>query len=607
MKLLDQFSFTELMPVLSTEGMRALDKAAKEEMAKAAGNGVSAVDAGYELMKQAGTALFEKVIQVLDGYCGTVYRGDAYCGVIYCGDVYRGSGNAPETQIRTAPRSVAVFVGGGNNGGDGLVLAKLLIEAGIPCTTYSLAAASKFQNEAKMALEDFAQVGGKLIAYSPADDSLSRAETAPESLSQAETALESLPQAPRYAGFTLAVDCMLGNGAHGELRELYAAAVRDIAASKVAVVAADAPTGYDSQEHVRREPCTHALETLLFGFPRLDAYTREGGPAFGEASIAPLGYPAGIVEQFNENTFLATESLIPQMLPERDDWGDKRKQGCAMIVAGSGDMPGAAALCTQAALRSGAGLVTLASPEAVMPVLQAKLSEPVFVNLQDIAGQDADSTDDRATALSPAHIPQILEKAKHNQALAIGPGLGSAECTRDAVIEILPQLNCPLVIDADALNAIATHNKTSASPTSGAASYLHSIASAAVLTPHRREFERLFGALPTNDIDIPKLLRDIARNTKKVILLKGAPTFVASPDGRVFIVPAHNSGLAKGGSGDVLTGIIAALLAQGLPTCEAAVLGALLHQKAGRIARTKMGAFSMLPSDVIDTLPQAFN
>lgn len=573
MKLLDQFSFTELMPVLSTEGMRALDKAAKEALAKDVrqtdapieGETRVAIEAGYELMKQAGTALFKKVVEVLDAY--------------------RGAGNAP--------RSVAVFVGGGNNGGDGLVLAKLLIEAGIPCTTYSLAAASKFQNEAKMALEDFAQAGGRLVMYSPV----------PENLSQAETAWRM----PRFAGFTLAVDCMLGNGAHGELRELYAAAVRDIAASKVAVVAADAPTGYDSQEHVRREPCTRACETLLFGFPRLDAYTREGGPAFGEASVAPLGYPAGIVTQFNENTFLATESLIPQMLPERDDWGDKRKQGCAMIVAGSGDMPGAAALCTQAALRSGAGLVTLASPEAVMPVLQAKLSEPVFVNLQDIAGQDADSTDDRATALSPAHIPQILEKAKHNQALAIGPGLGSAECTRDAVIEILPLLNCPLVIDADALNAIATHNKTSASPTSGAASYLHSIASAAVLTPHRREFERLFGALPTNDIDIPKLLRDIARNTKKVILLKGAPTFVASPDGRVFIVPAHNSGLAKGGSGDVLTGIITALLAQGLPTCEAAVLGALLHQKAGLIAREKLGAFSMLPSDVIDTLPQAFN
>jgi NAD(P)H-hydrate epimerase len=575
MKLLDQFSFTELMPVLSTEGMRALDKAAKEALAGDA----TAIEAGYDLMKQAGAALFEKVIEVLNR--DAVCHGDAYCG----------AGDAPETQIGNAPRSAAVFVGGGNNGGDGLVLAKLLIEAGIPCTTYSLAAAEKFQNEARMALDDFAQAGGRLTMYSPT-----------EVATQAETA----QRAPRFAGFNLIVDCMLGNGAHGELRELYAAAVRDIAASNIPVVAADAPTGYDSQEHVRREPCIHALESLLFGFPRLDAYTREGGPAFGEASVAPLGYPAGIVAQFSENTFLATKTLIPQMLPERDDWGDKRKQGCAMIVAGSGDMPGAAALCTQAALRSGAGLVTLASPDATMPVLQAKLSEPVFVNLQDMAGQDGDTVDDRATALSPAHIPQILEKAKHNQALAIGPGIGCAECTRDAVIDLLPQIKCPAVIDADALNAIATLNKTSASPTSGASSFLFGIPSEAILTPHRREFERLFGALPANDIDIPKLVRDIARNTKKVILLKGAPTFVGIPDGRVFVIPAHNSGLAKGGSGDVLTGIITALLAQGLAAPEAAVLGALLHQKAGRIARKKMGAFSMLPSDVIEMLPAAF-
>ncbi|MBO4436479.1 MAG: NAD(P)H-hydrate dehydratase [Fibrobacter sp.] len=571
MKLLDQFSYTELKPILSTEGMRALDKAAKEALAGDA----SAIEAGYGLMKQAGAALFKKVVEVLD------------CEVAGREDVYRKTGDAP--------RSVAVFVGGGNNGGDGLVLAKLLIEAGIPCTTYSLAAADKFQNEAKKALDDFSQAGGRLIPYSPVG-------TAPASgsLSQAGTA-------PRFADFNLIVDCMLGNGAHGELRDLYAAAVRDIGAAGVRVVAADAPTGYDSSEHGRREPCIHALETLMFGFPRLDAYTREGGEVFGQPAVATLPYPDSLARNYDTRLYLATEALIPQMLPERDDWGDKRKQGCAMIVAGSGDMPGAAALCTQAALRSGASLVTLASPDAIMPVLQTKLSEPVFCNLQDIAGQDGDSVDDRATSFSSAHIPLILEKAKHNQALAIGPGLGSAECTQGAVIDLLTQIACPTVIDADALNAIATLNKTSASPASGAASFLYGIPCEAILTPHRREFERLFGALPTNDIDIPNLLRDIARHTKKVILLKGAPTFVAVPDRRVFVIPAHNSGLAKGGSGDVLTGIITALLAQGLHAPEAAVLGALLHQKAGRIARTKMGAFSMLPSDVIDALPQAFN
>ena len=550
MKLLEQFNYRELPPVLSTDAMRALDAATKEEMARDAGDGSTAVDAGYCLMKQAGAALFRRVMEIL--------------------------GSAPGQE---APcKAVAVFVGGGNNGGDGLVLAKLLIEAGIPCTVYSLAAAEKFKNEAKLALNDFALAGGRLVAYAPAGTG---------------------------AHFSLVVDCMLGNGASGELRELYAAAVRDIGDWNVPVVAADAPTGYDSHEHVRREPCINAVDSVLFGFPRLDAYVREGGKVFGRAIVAPLAYPDSLVQKFDEKIYLATESLIPQLLPERDEWGDKREQGCAMIVAGSGNMPGAAVLCMRAALRSGVGLVTLASPEAVIPVLQAKLSEPVFCSLQDMVGQDADSVDDRAMALAPAHIPQILEKAKHCQALAIGPGLSGAECTRDAVLELLPKIKCPMVIDADALNAIASLNKTVASTTSGAASFLRGIAIPAVLTPHRRECERLFGPLPASSIDFPAHLRNIAQITNKVLLLKGAPTFVAIPDGRVYVVPACNSGLAKGGSGDVLTGIIVALLSQGLAPLEAAVLGALLHQKAGKITRDELGPYSMLPGDIVKRISRA--
>jgi NAD(P)H-hydrate epimerase len=553
MKLLEQFNYRELPPVLSTDAMRALDAATKEEMARDAGDGSTAVDAGYRLMKQAGAALYRHVVDVLGNMDGAPGQG-APC------------------------KAVAVFVGGGNNGGDGLVLAKLLIEAGIPCTVYSLAAAEKFKNEAKLALDDFVLAGGRLAAYAPAGTG---------------------------AHFSLVVDCMLGNGASGELRELYAAAVRDIENWDVPVVAADAPTGYDSREHVRREPCINAVESVLFGFPRLDAYVREGGKVFGRAIVAPLAYPDSLVCKFDEKNYLATESLIPQLLPERDEWGDKREQGCAMIVAGSGNMPGAAVLCTRAALRSGVGLVTLASPEAVMPVLQAKLSEPVFCSLQDMVGQDADSVDDRAMALAPAHIPQILEKAKHCQALAIGPGLSGAECTRDAVLELLPKIKCPMVIDADALNAIASLNKTVASTTSGAASFLRGIAIPAVLTPHRRECERLFGPLPASSIDFPAHLRNIAQITNKVLLLKGAPTFVAIPDGRVYVVPACNSGLAKGGSGDVLTGIIVALLSQGLAPLEAAVLGALLHQKAGKITRDELGPYSMLPGDIVKRISRA--
>ena len=541
--------------VLSTRSMRDLDAQAKQ----------NDLEKGYALMKQAGSALFRLVTA------------------------------KPQT-------NVAVFVGGGNNGGDGLVLARLLQQAGIPFNVYSLAPVEKFKNEAKMALDDFLSERGKItyIGDSAGNKNCAEDKDCASSLNSARKFFAGIPN------FSVVVDCMLGNGAQGELRPAIAAAVREINSWNIPVIAADAPTGYDSAEHGRREPCIVANETMLFGFPRLDAYTCEGGPVFGHVTVANLDYPEDLVAKFDERIFLANESDIPQMLPKRNEWGEKRDQGCAMIVAGSKDMPGAAALCTKAALRSGTGLVTLASPDAVMPILQSKLTEPVFCSLCDMDGQDCDSVDDRAATFAPAHIPQVLAALHHNQALAIGPGLGSSECTQSAVLELLGKIQCPTVIDADALNAIATLNKTVASTTSGAYSFLKSLKTVAVLTPHKREFERLFGRLPEKETDIPNHLRKLATETRKTILLKGAPTYIAFDDGRVYVLPVANSGMAKGGSGDVLTGIIVALLAQGMGTNEAALLGALLHQKAGECARRDLGSFSMLPSDVVRRLPKAF-
>lgn len=499
---------------------------------------------------------------------------------------------------------IAIFIGGGNNGGDGLVLAKHLLQAGIKSTVFSLANENKFKNEAKLALDDFLQAGGSLFDF----------KKIIEDPKQASLLL--------HDGFKLIVDCMLGNGAKGELRLEFASAVQAINKSGLPVIAADAPTGYDSSTHVCNEVCIHADETMLFGFPRLDAYAKEGGRAFGKVVVAPLKYPAELIPQFDEKVYLVTEDVIPQLHPTRDEWGDKRVQGSPLIIAGSKDMPGAAALCTEAALRSGAGLVTLAVPQVIAQVLQAKLSEPVFCSLEDYSNFNGNrsencdaSLNENRGVLQPQHIPTLLKRAKHTTAIAIGPGLSTNAGTVQAVLELLQQLNAPIVIDADALNAIATLNENTAKDrtmdraTTDCATirYLREIQAPAILTPHVREFARLFGALPENSCDIPNCLKNIATSTNKVILLKGAPTYIAVPDERVFVIPAHNSGLAKGGSGDVLTGIIAALLAQGLPTAEAAVLGALLHQKAGRIARKKMGAFSMLPSDVINALPQAFD
>ena len=547
-----------LQPILSTEGMRKLDAASKEFLAKETTSEPSEKDviqSGYTLMQEAGLALF-KFVQA------------------------------------KALAPIAIFIGGGNNGGDGLVLAKHLLQAGIQSTVFCLAPESKFKNEAKLALDDFSQAGGSLFDF----------KKITEEPKQASLLLQE--------GFKLIVDCMLGNGAKGELRTEFAAAVQIINESGLPVIAADAPTGYDSAEHIRNNMCIQANETMLFGFPRLDAYTKEGGPAFGKAVVAPLNYPGEVIKQFDEKNYLITEDSISQLLPQRNEWGDKRHQGTAFIIAGSKDMPGAAALCTEAALRSGAGLVTLATTEAIAPIIQAKLSEPVFCSLDDF-GKD---TVHRGT-LQHENITTLLDRAKHASAIAIGPGLSTNFGTVEAVLALLPQFKVPTVIDADALNAIAMIDD--AEPRCGMVfhdekstiqavnEYLRNLQQPAILTPHVREFARLFGELP-NSTAIPNRLREIATSTNKVILLKGAPTYIASPDGNVYIIPVANSGMAKGGSGDVLSGIIVALLAQGLAATEAAVLGALLHQKAGRITREELGAFSMLPSDIIKNLHKAF-
>ena len=533
MGVFNQSALNQCRPILSTEGMRSLDNETKSYNTRNNGFGAQAytlttpVDAGYVLMKEAGEALFNRVKEILPT--------DFY-GI-----------------------TVAIFVGGGNNGGDGLVLAKRLLEEGIPCVVYSLTKAETFKNEAKLAYDELIANGGSLVSVAG-----------------------GLPSTPN---FKLVVDCMLGNGASGELRPVFARTVQAINSWGIPVLAADAPTGYDSTQHHMGEPSIQASETMLFGLPRLDPYTQEGSRCFGKVTIAPLQYPEDLVKHYDQGLYLAEENLIEKLLPKRNESVEKRAQGCALIIAGSGNMTGAAALCTESALRSSAGLVTLAAPKAIMPVLQNKLTEPVFCGLGT-----ADSE-----KLSMMHIMQLQDITRHQQAVAIGPGLGTDQETQDTIRIFLSGLKLPVVIDADAINACGSSFFC-----------MDDAPKEAIITPHKREWERNFGLLPSNESYYPEYLKQVAAQFGIVILLKGSPTYIATPDGRVYVVPARNSGLAKGGSGDVLTGIIVALLAQGLHTAEAAVLGALLHQKAGRITRDQMGPYSMLPSDVIKNLGKAF-
>lgn len=515
------FSFNTFTPMLSTEQMRNLDSTVKKM-----GDGEE-IQNGYLMMKLAGKALFKFVEQ---------------------------------HQKDVLQKSIAIFVGGGNNGGDGLVLAKLLHEENIPCTVFSVVDESKFKNEAKLALEDYKACGG-IPLYTNGN------------------IIEN-------DDYTLVVDAMLGLGASGELRSEYANAVLSINSWNTPVIAADVPTGYDSTNHVRTVPCVRADETILFGTPRIDAFVKEGAEVFGKVSIAPLAYPSYTIQEINPNMFLVGNEHIQQLLPKRNEWGEKREMGSALIIAGSQNMTGAAALCTEAALRCGAGLVTLATPKSILPILQSKLNECVFCGLQD----------ENLGNLQPGNTPLLLQKAAQNNAIAIGPGLSTNPSTKETVVEFLSKIDdTSIVIDADAINAVASE-----------ISILKAIPSPTILTPHKREYERLFGTPPTTTEGLCAHLQENAKDTNKIILLKGTPTWIATPDGTIYVVPTVNSGMAKGGNGDVLTGIIVSLLAQGVPAVKAAILGALLHKKTGEIVREELGPYSMLPGDIIKNLHKAF-
>ena len=295
---------------------------------------------------------------------------------------------------------------------------------------------------------------------------------------------------------------------------------------------------------------------------------------------------------------ICADDKIRDLLPQRNESGDKRTQGTALVVAGSANMTGAPALCAMAALRSGVGLLTLASPKSIIPILQAQLLEPVFFPLEEDTAFSG--------VLSRKNIAAILKNLEYQNALAIGPGLGTAATTQNAIRDILTAAEKPAVVDADAINALdLDFVRNELKPN-------HFI-----FTPHLREWERNFGQLPagcnafagkaTEATDLAKVVSEMAQETQQIFVLKASPILIGTPSGKVYAVEAKNSGMAKGGSGDVLTGIIVALLAQGLSLENAALLGVLLHQKAGRITRGELGAFSMLPSDVISNLYKVFS
>ncbi len=459
---------------------------------------------------------------------------------------------------------VLVVAGKGNNGGDGYVMARVLAEQGWQVSTLVLAEEKAIGGDARVMLEILQRLN------------------LPVEFVTDSSRLSSCFSA--YAP-TIVIDAIFGTGLKSDVRGLQAEAIGLINASAAAVFAVDIPSGVDGSTGRVCGQAIRADLTVTFDHAKIGHGCQPGAAYAGCLAVVDIGIPLRGRPDFASQVQLVDSAVACRLVPERPAVGHKGKFGHLLIVAGSPGKTGAAALAGDSAVRSGCGLVTVATPLSVHDIIEVKLTEAMSIPLSD---RDGFLVGDAA-----AEIEELLQ-SRH--ALAFGPGLGQSEELVELVGQLIPALQSPAVIDADGLNLLARHldvlKQRNDVPL--------------VLTPHPGEMSRLCG-LTVAEIEGNRYetARQFACEHGVVLLLKGARTVIAAPDGRVNINATGNDGLASGGSGDVLTGLIGGLLAQGLDGFAAATLGAWLHGRAAELIAISQGTAGMAASDLLTQLPVA--
>lgn len=459
-----------------------------------------------------------------------------------------------------AGREVLILCGGGNNGGDGLALARLLDQAGARPAVVMLGAGEALSGDAAANWRILGRLG---VPIRQAQD------------------IAAFDAAVAGAKPAVVVDALLGTGIAGTVRPLFAHAISWINRQGAPVLAVDIPSGVDAATGAACGCAVRADVTATFQVVKPGHLLGEGAQACGQLRVGEISLPRALWQEGPWEVLQAGDAA--RLLPVRPAQGHKGTFGHVVVCAGSPGMMGAGILSARAAARMGCGLVSLAVMASQVPVCQSQASEIMAHALPEREGQ-----------LAPEAGAELAAFLRGKQALAIGPGWGRGNAMPGVLLHILEQNPCPAVIDADALFAL-----------SGRADALRG-GRPLVLTPHPMEMARLTGQ-PIADIlaDPIGAAVDFAARYQVTLLLKGATTVVADPAGHVTFNRTGNDGMATGGSGDVLTGVIASLLAQGLPPYEAARLGAYIHGLAGDEAALSLGRRSLLAGDLIGCLPQA--
>jgi len=462
-------------------------------------------------------------------------------------------------------KTITILCGKGNNGGDGLVVARLLHRRRARIHAMLLTPITDLCRDAAAMYRRFVQVAGRaaVVRFRSADQAR-----------------------PLLASSDILVDALLGTGLSSVVTGTYREAIELINSAGKPVIAVDIPSGLHADTGAILGQAIRATLTITCGLPKLGLYVDAGIDQAGIIRVVDIGIPPAYVDAIESRTLLLTSDSAFRSLPERALSSHKGTFGHVGIIAGSVGKTGAAALAARAALRVGAGLVTVATPSSVNDVLEAKLLEAMTMPLPET----------KARTLARSGLDRVVAFIQARTAIAIGPGLSTHPETVELVQSLMKHLDRPSVLDADALNALA-----------GRASLLTECKTPPILTPHPGEMARLEVNATTQSVNADRIgtARRFARERGVFVVLKGARTVIARPDGLVAICPTGNPGMATAGTGDVLTGMIAGLLAQGVPAWDAACAATYFHGSAGDLASQHLGQPGMLASDLIAQIPYA--
>lgn len=461
-------------------------------------------------------------------------------------------------------KKVAVVAGKGNNAGDGFGVARILMNKGCCVTIYLLAEPEEIKGDAKINLDIVFSMKARIY---PAPD---------------EKAFESIKAALREAD--LIVDAMLGTGLKGEVTGYYAEVIAFLNQLKKPIISVDIPSGLDTNEGKPLGTCIKADLTVTFGLPKVGQLIYPGVDYVGKLALVDISIPSYLVDEENIDTeILELEELRKALIPRRGD-SHKGDFGHILVIAGSTGKTGAASMTSEASLRSGAGLVTLAIPESLNQILEMKLTEVMTEPIPD----------EGRGFFGKAGLEKLLSLCQGKDLILLGPGIGTHPETVEVVKEIVTSFPKPLVIDANGLNCISKD-----------VDILTGAKAPLILTPHPGEIARL-RKISTKEVQERRIdmAREFAKEYGLYLVLKGARTLISSPHGHVFINPTGNPGMATAGMGDVLTGMIGGFVAQNMPIIDALKLAVFLHGYCGDKAKEQWGERALIATDVMAKIPE---